>query len=248
MAELGNVLIADDEEVFLLSTADLLRRDGFHCDTAPDAGAALETLDSREYDVIIADIRMPGNADLEFIRSLEAQAVKTPVILVTGYPSLDTAIQSIHLPVVTYLLKPVDFAELLGAVRTGVRRSRTQRAVIASRKRLAQWGQELDDLCELSQAPRGGDEHVPLSALLNITVANMVASLADLGQIADVLAGDDADDQQCHKLSYSRPQVAVEALKEAITVLEKTKSAFKSKELGDLRRRLERVVRAHAAP
>jgi len=65
MAGTGRVLVADDEETFLFSTADLLRREGFECDCVRNAADASLLLGEKEYDVLIADIRMPGNSKLE---------------------------------------------------------------------------------------------------------------------------------------------------------------------------------------
>jgi CheY-like chemotaxis protein len=101
-------LIADDEETFLLSTADLLRREGYHCDCAPDGKRAAEMLGKGEYDLLIADIKMPGNGNLELVREMPRLAEGLPVILVTGYPSLKTAMESFQLPVAAYLPKPVE--------------------------------------------------------------------------------------------------------------------------------------------
>ncbi len=116
MAELGRILIADDEESFLLSTAELLRDEGYECVCASDARIATAMLDKEGYDLLIADIKMPGNSDLEFIKELPRMVKGMPVILVTGYPSLSSAIQSIPLPVIAYLIKPFEFSELLAQV------------------------------------------------------------------------------------------------------------------------------------
>src|SRR4030042_6214874 len=99
MGDLRRILIADDEETFRNSLADLLRQAGYQCDCAPDAIVAAELLHSAEYDLLIADIKMQGNFELEFIRALPQIAEGMPVILVTGYPSLRSAIESIQLPV-----------------------------------------------------------------------------------------------------------------------------------------------------
>lgn len=120
MAELGRILLADDEELFLHSTADLLRRQGYECDCAVDARTAVEMLGKKSYDLLIADIKMPGNPDLEFIKELPRIAEGMPAILVTGYPSLNSAIQSIQLPVVSYLIKPFEFSDLLAQVMSAI--------------------------------------------------------------------------------------------------------------------------------
>ena len=117
MVEPRRILIADDEESFLYSTADILRREGYDCSCASDARAATEMLRKESYDLLIADIKMQGNADLEFIKALPQIADGMPVILVTGYPSLNSAIESIQLPVVAYLVKPFELNELLVRVK-----------------------------------------------------------------------------------------------------------------------------------
>jgi len=137
MVEPRRILIADDEESFLYSTADILRREGYDCSCASDARAATEMLRKESYDLLIADIKMQGNADLEFIKALPQIAEGMPVILVTGYPSLNSAIESIQLPVVAYLVKPFELNELLERVKdviTGKGLFKTRRLEKALRK------------------------------------------------------------------------------------------------------------------
>ncbi len=146
MADLGRVLIADDEETFLYSTADLLRRKGYQCDCVLDAVTAVEMISKDCYDVLIADINMPGNVELEFIHKLPSIVEGLPVILVTGYPSLDSAIQSIQLPVVAYMVKPIEFDELLKQVQTSIESFRVYRAVHNTRQLLQNWCDNLENI------------------------------------------------------------------------------------------------------
>lgn len=110
----GHILLADDEESFLSTTARLLRREGYTCDCAKDASTAIQMLREQEYDVLISDIRMPGNDDLELIREASQIAKGLPVILITGYPTVQTAIQSVGVNVSSYLVKPIDVAQRFG--------------------------------------------------------------------------------------------------------------------------------------
>jgi len=121
MSELGRIVIADDEETFLYSTADLLRKQGYQCDCALDAAAAAELLRANDYDLLIADIKMPDNEELEFIQGIPLIAEDMPIILVTAYPSLYSAIQSVQLPVVAYMIKPIEFDELLVRVQRSIK-------------------------------------------------------------------------------------------------------------------------------
>ncbi len=137
MVDSRRILIADDEESFLYSTADILRREGYDCSYASDAIAATEMLRKESYDLLIADIKMQGNSDLEFIKALPQIAGEMPVILVTGYPSLHSAIESIQLPVVAYLVKPFELNELLVRVKdviTGKGHFKTRRLEKALQK------------------------------------------------------------------------------------------------------------------
>ena len=146
MGELGRILVADDEETFLQSTADLLRREGYDCDCVPDAATAIEKLKNTKYDLLIADIKMPGNPELELINDLPKVAEGMPAILVTGYPSQHSAIQAIGLPVAAYLVKPLDFEKLLEQINGAIKKSHLYRAVADTKQRLQYWQEGLAEL------------------------------------------------------------------------------------------------------
>jgi two-component system, NtrC family, response regulator AtoC len=113
----ARILIADDEPLFLRTTATLLRKAGFHCTTAPDGAAALEALSQEPFDLVLSDLNMPGNLRLELLREGRAKWPDVPLIVVTGAPSLPSAIESVRLGITDYLLKPVKYEDLLSAVR-----------------------------------------------------------------------------------------------------------------------------------
>jgi len=73
MGSPGKVLLAEDEETFLQSTADLLREEGSHCDGAKDLKTARECLAAQEYDLLISDINIPGNGQFEFLKDVYQQ-------------------------------------------------------------------------------------------------------------------------------------------------------------------------------
>lgn len=241
MNQAGHILIADDEETFRLSTTELLRREGYQCDCVPDAAAAAERLSGGHYDLLISDIKMPGNADLEMIRRLAQIRAGLPVILVTGYPTVRTAVESIQLPVTAYLIKPVDMSELLPLVRQSIGTYQVRRIVNANRQRLQDWSQDLENIEALMQKSPAAADAEPLNALLALTMRNLQETLLDLKRLTEVVTI--ADNPQAREaLETSRPLKLLAAVRETINVLEKTKGSFKSKELGELRRRLEHLV------
>ena len=245
MAELGRIVIADDEETFLYSTADLLRKQGYQCDCAPDAAAAAELLRADEYDLLIADIKMPGNVELEFIQELPHMAEGLPVILVTGYPSLGSAIQSIQLPVAAYMVKPIEFDELLTQARIAIEKFMVYRAVRNTQHRLRDWLKELTSIEEvLKVAPDFQASSAPVDAFLDLTFQNIIGSMSDLKHLTQSITMHNHESQEvCHLLHCPRLTELTDALSETVDVLEKTRHAFKSKDLGALRRKLEGIIR-----
>jgi DNA-binding NtrC family response regulator len=121
----SKILIADDDETFLLATTDLLRREGYECYNAPDAMTVIEILKSAKFDLLISDINMPGNTGLELIKKLPEIAERLPVILITGGPYSDTQVQSLKPPVTACLNKPLDFEELLMHVKNSIKGSQS---------------------------------------------------------------------------------------------------------------------------
>ena len=127
MSQPLRLLLADDEETFLRATAELLRDAGYHCDMASDGCQAFDMLLANRYDLLIADLQMAGNMNFELLEKVELIAPGMPVITVTGYPSLASAIRAVELPVVAYLVKPFDFDELLDRITRAIRRAQPDR-------------------------------------------------------------------------------------------------------------------------
>lgn len=114
---LARILVADDEPLYLETTGELLRKAGYECVCVPDAPGALEALAQQRFDLVLSDLNMPGNLKLELLREGRASWPEIPLIVVTGVPSLPSAVESIRLGIADYLLKPVRFDDLLASIR-----------------------------------------------------------------------------------------------------------------------------------
>ena len=242
MARLGSILIADDEDTFRQSTAYLLQERGYRCDCASNGTEALRLFRENEYDLLVADIKMPGNDDLNLVRRAQEVTGGTPVILVTGYPSIDTATRSVPLPVVAYLTKPVDFEELCSNVEAVMVRSRTKRLADRTVKSMRSCVEELDqairDLGGIDQ-PEG---RAGLVGSMETTGRSLAECYQAVHRFHVLLAGKNAAIDPCRILDCSRLKVLEQAVQESIDVIERTKNSFKSKELGTLRRHLKGVM------
>lgn len=246
MQETPRLLLADDENTFLMATAESLRQEGYHCDIAPDGPAAASMLRTSHYDVLIADIVMPGNPNLELIRTVARSIEGLPVIIVTGNSTLETAVASLDLPVWGYLMKPLDFDALLQRIRAALQYRHQYNVVRNQRRRAEELLDSVDIIESMMVNATSSDTQVPVETFITLTMRNIRGALDDLQRIVQPSLVQSAD--ACHLLECPRPARLLDALKDTIAVLERTKSAFKSKELGNLRERLEKVVAEAQAP
>jgi DNA-binding response OmpR family regulator len=238
MSSAARILIADDEEFFSRATADLLAREGYECVCASDGHAAGERLGSEEFDLLIADIRMPGNLDLQLVKEISGAQSPIPVILVTGFPSIETAVESLRLPVVAYFTKPVEFAHLLSAVEHAVVKTRLARVARRLRLRLETCQEELrglesDIALSLRSEERPGVES--LEARLRDAVASLSESAA---QESATWLGKPSNSRGCPVVSCPRARALSAGIQDAVDVLVSTRGSFRSTALGTLRRRL----------
>jgi DNA-binding response OmpR family regulator len=238
MDNLGSILLVDDEETFRESTCRLLQHQGFDCHCASNGDGAVQALQDRRFDVMVADIRMPDNPDLRVVQAARERGNQMPVILVTGYPSVETAIRSIELSVAAYLTKPVDFDELLGHAKTAVERSRNRQALAAVRERLQTCLAELETI---------GSRPIPRAAenddLASVgTTRTLAACLCELLRLGGRCGKDRGSCNLCELLDCPQRPVHRQAIIDTIAVLKKTKETFKSKDLAELRTKLEALL------
>lgn len=242
MTDCGRILLADDEETFLHATADLLRREGYICECVGDGTAALEKISMQRYDLLIADILMPGNPHLELVREIDQRAPGMPIILVTAYPTLGSAISSVRLPVSSYLVKPVEWDDLKAAVARAIGDRRLYDVVTDMTSRLDQWKSGLANMESLLRNPPTGSAESALQAFSELTFMNVMGALTDMHRIARAQAKVSESTQVCHLFNCPRLRTLTQALRDTVAVLEHTRQSFKSKELADLRKQLTDVI------
>jgi CheY-like chemotaxis protein len=238
MSQHGRILLADDEETFANATADLLRGEGYECVTVRDGEAALKAAAAAQFDLLITDLEMPGNSDLQLVRRIADESGGLPMIILTGFPSVRSAVACIDLPVVAYFTKPVAFPDLLERVAKAVTRFRSFQAMQRTEERLKGWREEFDHIAKVGTAPAVA----PVDLFLTLTLRNVMGSLTDLEQLGKALASQSVEQHPCQLMNCPRGSQFQQAVTETIAVLEETKGAFKSKALGDLRHKLELLL------
>ena len=222
-ASKGKILIADDEKTFVDALADLLRREGYECQTVPDGlAAAAELNTANQYDLLIADIRMPGNPDLELIKHLPQIAEGLPVILATAYPDATLALKSVDLPVLSYLIKPVKLPELLILVRRGIERSAVYRANKETMRRLTAWASDAQMIQQLLIKGASGPEIGPV-AFVNLSMRNLLGCLSELDTMWKRLAP--------HSAGLADASALSDALEGAMRIFELSGPTFQQREV-----------------
>ncbi|MCI4372282.1 MAG: response regulator [Thermoplasmata archaeon] len=100
------ILVVDDDAVFREELTDLLRDDGHTVAAAPSVQKALEALEHDEFDAVLSDLKMPRQGGLELLREIRKQWPRTFVVMVTGYATVETALEAMKLGAFDYLRKP----------------------------------------------------------------------------------------------------------------------------------------------
>ena len=116
----GHILVVDDEPGIRDMLSAWLITAGFECDAAGDADGALEAAGRRVPDVALLDIALPGKDGVWLARALRQQHTDTALIMVTGLPRFDAAVEGMRLGVLDYLLKPFTRGELFDALRSAI--------------------------------------------------------------------------------------------------------------------------------
>ena len=120
----ARILIADDDEVSRQLFAETLEQEGYQVDRAQSGDEALSLLRDELYELLIIDVRMPGITGLEVTRILHEKNSSLPIIVMTAFGSIETAIEAIHEGAFDFISKPMNLEEL----KKTVSRALAQRA------------------------------------------------------------------------------------------------------------------------
>jgi len=120
----ARILVVDDVPAIRYSIGKTLQRIGGQVSTASDAVEALKLIAEQPFDVVLTDIRLPDLNGVELLARIRVQSPDTVVILMTGYASLDTAIDAMRLGAYDYLVKPSDNQDIRRSVMRGLDHAR----------------------------------------------------------------------------------------------------------------------------
>jgi DNA-binding NtrC family response regulator len=116
------ILVVDDEEVIRHGIKRVLEGEQFEVETCGSGYKAIERLQEKEYGLIITDLKMPGMDGIEVLKAVKALQPDIPVILITGYASIDSAVEAMKNGASEYISKPFTPDILLGKVQSALSR------------------------------------------------------------------------------------------------------------------------------
>jgi DNA-binding NtrC family response regulator len=112
-----NLLIVDDDKDFLGTIAERLGMREFNVTTATEGTLAIKAAKKGNFDVAIVDMKMPGMDGMELLQILKKKHKFLEVIILTGYVSIDSAVEATKLGAYSYMEKPYDFEKLLTTLK-----------------------------------------------------------------------------------------------------------------------------------
>ena len=123
----ARILIADDDEVSCQLFAETLEGEGYAVEKVTSGDQALARLNESPYELLIVDVRMPGTSGLEVTRIVHEKYPVLPVIVMTAFGSMETAVEAIHEGAFDFISKPMNLAELRKTVEKALAQRATQR-------------------------------------------------------------------------------------------------------------------------
>lgn len=135
--ESPRILVVDDEKVIREILCDFLAMEGYVVRSVEDGAAALRELQLRPYDLVISDLKMPKMGGIELLEKIAERGLNVLTIIMTGFGTVETAIEAMKKGAYDYILKPFKVEEVVHTVQRGLERQRLQTENIRLREALS---------------------------------------------------------------------------------------------------------------
>ncbi len=165
---MNKILVVDDDVTFCLMLETFLNKQGYKVEQSFSYGDAVKKIKSFKPEIVLTDLRLPDSSGIEILKTMKLESPQVPVILMTGYADIRTAVQATKLGAFDYVAKPVNPDEILSTIKRAL--SHTDEKTV-ERKRT---GKKSDFFVEgVSTSARKINEYVSLVAPTNMSVLIM---------------------------------------------------------------------------
>jgi two-component system response regulator AtoC len=160
-SEQRRILVVDDEVFVRDLLSDFFGKLKFTVVTASDGPSGIAALEKEPFNVVLVDLKMPGMSGTETLREIRRIRSATPVIIMTGYPTIDSSIEALRLGAYDYIIKPFKLQELRELIERAIKEQQLHTEIDTLRGRIAGIEQELREYRNGNAAhPRGSAKPV----------------------------------------------------------------------------------------
>src|ERR1700730_5632951 len=171
---MSNILIIDDEKAIRKTLSEILSYEGYKLDEAGDGEEGLKKVKEKEYDVILCDIKMPKIDGIEFLEKAKEANPDTPIIMISGHGTIETAVEAVKKGAYDYISKPPDLNRLLITIRNAMDKTSLVAETKVLKRRVSRMQEMVGDSAPIQKIKETIEKVAPTDARIMVTGENGV--------------------------------------------------------------------------
>lgn len=169
---MSNILIIDDEKAIRKTLSEILSYEGYKIEEAGDGEEALKKLKEKEFDVVLCDIKMPKVDGIEFLEKSREINADTPIIMISGHGTIETAVEAVKKGAYDYISKPPDLNRLLITIRNAMDKNQLVAEAKVLKRRVSKVQEMIGESEPIRRIKETIDKVAPTDARILITGEN----------------------------------------------------------------------------
>lgn len=169
---MSNILIIDDEKAIRKTLSEILSYEGYKIDDAENGEEGLKKIKAKQYDVVLCDIKMPRIDGIEFLEKAKEISPDTPIIMISGHGTIETAVEAVKKGAFDYVAKPPDLNRLLITIRNAMDKQSLVTETKVLKRKVSKVQEMIGDSPALKKIKDTIDKVAPTDARVLITGEN----------------------------------------------------------------------------
>ncbi len=169
---MSNILIIDDEKAIRKTLSEILSYEGYKIDDAENGEEGLKKIKEKQYDVVLCDIKMPRIDGIEFLEKAKEISPDTPIIMISGHGTIETAVEAVKKGAFDYVAKPPDLNRLLITIRNAMDKQTLVTETKVLKRKVSKVQEMIGDSPALKKIKDTIDKVAPTDARVLITGEN----------------------------------------------------------------------------
>ena len=169
---MSNILIIDDEKAIRKTLSEILSYEGYKIEEAADGEEGLKKLREKEFDVVLCDIKMPKIDGIEFLEKSKDINGDTPIIMISGHGTIETAVEAVKKGAYDYISKPPDLNRLLITIRNAMDKNQLVAETKVLKRKVSKVQEMIGESDPMLKIKETIDKVAPTEARIMITGEN----------------------------------------------------------------------------